>query len=353
MGLPEITVKFTTLANTAITRSTRGAACVVVIDATKPNTIKRYTSKSAITASDYTATNLADIERMFLAAPSEVVVIAVSSKSDWAKAEAMLNQNAWAWVCSNSSDLQTNIVTYLKNKNDAAKTKRYMGIVNTATAPDSAYIVNVPNTAVTEKGGTSVNIANYLPRLCAILAAMPLDQSATYYELDDLIGVTAVADVDASIDSGNMPIFDDDGIIRIGRGVTSLTTVKSGQSTTMKKIAVVEAMNMIFADIIGTWKSAYCGKRKNTADNQALFIGEVNKYFKKLGQDGVLSPDYDNVCDVDVDAQRAAWEAEGKDTSSWSNAQVKKMTYRANVFIKGNIYILDAMEDMTFSIVMQ
>ena len=49
---------------------------------------------------------------------------------------------------------------------------------------------------------------------------------------------------------------------------------------------------------------------------------------------------------VDVAAMRAAWEGAGTSTAELSDAQVKKKTFRSQVFVAAQAYVLDAMEDM-------
>ena len=54
-----------------------------------------------------------------------------------------------------------------------------------------------------------------------------MTESVTYWELDDLQAVSAIADVGASIDAGNLALFKDDDTIRIARGVNTLTTISA------------------------------------------------------------------------------------------------------------------------------
>ena len=81
------------------------------------------------------------------------------------------------------------------------------------------------------------------------------------------------------IDEGWLCLFNDDGDIRIARGVNSLVTITSTETEDMQKIIIVESMNMIREDIYGEYKNNYVGKYKNHYDNQCLFISAVNGYF--------------------------------------------------------------------------
>ena len=145
-----------------------------------------------------------------------------------------------------------------------------------------------------------------------------------------------------------------DDKIKIGRGVNSLTTFTSTDSEDMKKIIIVESMNLIEEDIYTTYKDYYVGKYKNHYDNQCLFMSSVNTYFRELQREEILDPEFDNRSFVDVEKQRDAWLAIGKqEASDWSIEKVKRMTFKSNVFLAGDIKILDAMEDLRFTINME
>ena len=122
----------------------------------------------------------------------------------------------------------------------------------------------------------------------------------------------------------------------------------------MKKIIIVEAMNLILEDIYSTFKDFYIGKYKNSYDNQCLFISAVNSYFRQLAREEILDPEYENCSYVDVEAQREAWLAIGKtEAADWTEAQVKKMTFKSFIYLAGQVKILDAIEDLKFVITME
>ena len=82
-----------------------------------------------------------------------------------------------------------------------------------------------------------------------------------------------------------------------------------------------------------------------------LFITAVMAYFKGLEGD-VLDPNYDNTVGIDVEAQRLAWEGIGTDTTEWDEQDVKENAFQSNVYLDGNLKFLDAMEDLTMSILL-
>lgn len=356
MGLPTITVEFKTLAATATVRSARGILAVVIQDATEG---VAWTSKSYATAAEltgdaaaYTADNLAILLRAFDAGPNQVLVVRVGESGTIAQATALLDKLSYHWVCSPVSAFQSGLSTYVKAANASGKIRKVKALVTGVSGANDPHVANVANTGVTLKdaGSTEVPMAEYLPRLGGILAACPLDESVTYYALEDLKAAVEVANVDTSIDAGNLVIFLEDDTYRIARGVTTLTTPGTGQTEDMKYIAVVEAMDLIQEDIIRTFKTNYLGKVKNSADNQALFCSDVLAYLKAMAQESVVDPDEAITVEIDTDAMRAAWTAAGTDVSALTDAQLKRKTYRTYVYVTASCRILNAMEDLVMSI---
>jgi len=54
---------------------------------------------------------------------------------------------------------------------------------------------------------------------------------------------------------------------------------------------------------------------------------------------------------VDVEAQRQAWLTSGKiEAAEWDETTVKNNTFASNMYLTGNVKILDAIEDLTLNI---
>lgn len=353
MGLPTIDFIFQTKAATAIARSARGVLAIVVQDATNAAfSSKVYGTLLDVDAADYTAANYAAIARAFDAAPYKVIVVRIGAEGTMDDAKTILAKLTYNWICTPAAELQSALAAYVKAFNTASKAHKVKAAVCGVTAANDEHTVNVPNTGVTLLDGTELDMSLYMPRIAGILAACPMTEAVTYRELTDLSAVAEVEDVDASIDAGNMPLFLDDNVFRISRGVNTLTTLSGGKTADMKKITVVEGMDMMREDIITTFKTSYLGKYKNRYDNQSLFISAVIGYFKNLGREDVLNPGYANSAGVDVAAQKAAWETVGTDTSTWDDAATKKRTFKSNLFLEADVQILDAIEDLKFTVSM-
>ena len=68
----------------------------------------------------------------------------------------------------------------------------------------------------------------------------------------------------------------------------------------------------------------------------------------------ILDKNYNNRCDVDVQAQRDAWVASNQFTQEeideFSDYEIKLLTFESNVYDLNNVKILDAIEDLKFTV---
>ena len=375
MGLPDIDIIFKQKAVTAIRRSQRGIACVIVRDNTAGDAgHETYKYEKDIPTNKYSAAVLKALKRCFLVAVNKVVVVHIPEVTitegdeegqqatgvEFSAALNILDGLNYHYVCTTDADSQQELANYIISKNRSSKGRKYVAVTYNAAVADSKYIVNVKNAWVHVNGDNdNTGMAMYLPRLTSILANLPMNRSCTYYELEDLDGidmsfVAAEHSIDSWIDDGWLCLIKDDDEVMIGRGVNSLTTVTSTETEDMKKIIIVESMNLMEEDIYSTFKKEYVGRYKNSYDNQALFISAVNTYFRELTHEEILDPDYENEAKLNVEKQRDAWLGIGKtEAEEWKEEKVKRMTFRSNVFLAGDVKILDAIEDLHFEINME
>lgn len=347
--MPTIEINFKKSAETAVRRSTRGIVCLILADGEATSVGSEYIEKvEKMSKKDYAAEEVEIIQSVFLGNPKGVWVLkgVVDDCLELAK------DKDFNWL-SGQSDSHAKIVTFVKKFNSESKTRKIKAVVCGQTKVDDMHIVNFANTAITMKDDKStLTAAEYAPRLAGLLAGLPMTESSTYQILNDLKSVVEPEDLDAALTAGNYVLFNDEGAVRVARGINSKTTISDAESEEVKKITVVEAMDLIFADIAKQFRNNFCGKYKNSADNQALFVSAVNSYFRELQAEGVLDNEFDNHAMIDVETQRAALIEIGKDARDWSDSDVKKNTVRSNIYLAGQIRILDSIEDFKFGITM-
>lgn len=359
MGLPIVHIEFKKLAETMATRTASGTAAVVVLDshntASTP-VITFYNELSQIDASEYTAANYKAIARAFTAKPLKVVVIKLKNDAVASDIAGAIDRVAFDWICTNAATThQTALANAVKAMNASSRRiRKVKAVVTGVSNADDMHVVNVANTNVTIKGESSTTTtADYLPRICGLLAACPITESATYKPLEELEKTTEPSNIDTTIDGGNLVLFNDDDVVRIARGINTLQTIGGNVTEDMKSIAIVEVMDTMQKDIVTVFKNNYLGKVRNSADNQNLFLSDVVIYFNSLATAGIVdTTEGSPFASIDVVGMRDAWTAAGVDVSDLTDDQIRKKTYRSNVFIDAACRIFDAMEDIKMKVML-
>lgn len=361
IGLPTFEIDFIQKAVTAITRSERGIACIVVYDDTVEKAgYATYKYAADVPKSNFTEENYNAIQKCWLVPVNKVIVVHVPTAAEFPAVQAILEKLNYNYVCAVKNEAQAPLVAYIISKNKQSKGKKYVAVVENVTTVDSKYVINIKGDWVHEVGAKdNTQMVNYLPRMTSILANLPLNRSITYYELEDLDKVddsylTIENDADSWVNKGWLLLLNDEDGVLVGRGVNTLTTFTNTDTEDMRKIIIMEALNLIIEDIYKVFKANYVGKYKNYLDNQYLFISAINTYFRNLGNEEVLDPEFNNLAGIDVETQRNAWLGIGKTAAAdWDEDTVKKMTFKSYVFLAGDIKVLDAVEDLKFSIVLE
>lgn len=348
MGLPTISISFTSLAVSAVERSQRGIVALILKDDTGAFTEKIYGSVTDINSADWTAANLQHIKDAFLGIPSKVIVerLAVAAV-DYSAALTLLavkNFNYLAIPGIVTADVAA-ISTWLLAQRAAKKTFK---AVLPSSASDNEGVIDFTTGGIVV-GANTYSASEYTARIAGILAGLPLTRSATYYVLPEVESITESAAPDTDIDAGKLILINDGTKIKIARGVNSLVTIAAPKSSDWKKIKIIEGRDLVQDDITNTFNDSYIGKVVNSYDNQAIFITAVNTYLRTLRGD-VLDPNSSSSVDVDVVSQRAALEGIGTDTSTWTDQKVKEHAFQSKIFLAGTLKFLDAMEDLTMAI---
>lgn len=357
--MPEIEIIFKQLATSLPQRSARGYAILIVRDNT--SALFNYKEYSDITevetdAALYTEENLQYLEDIFTFAPYKTCVVKIGSSANISDALTILEGNVktgWITIADGTSEDFATLSSWNKTKESAKKF--YKSVCYKVAAPDCKHIVNFCNDSVTFSDATrGVQTGEkYCPSLIGILAVCNINRAATNYVCSNLSKVAAVADENAAVGAGKFILVNDVDEVKIGLGINSLTTTNGTTLTEdMKYIDIVEAMDLMNDDIFTTFK-AYQGSYKNKYDNQVLFISAVGGYLDGLEEIDVLDDEYDNLIEINVAAQRAAWVAVGTaDAANWSDAKVKKMAFKRSVFLDGDVKILGAMENLKLNMFM-
>ena len=130
---------------------------------------------------------------------------------------------------------------------------------------DNMAVVNFSATDISD--GTSTYTAGaYCSRIAGILASTDLAASATFAPLPEVVSVGAVEDPDAAVNAGKLILLHDGRKAKLCRAVNSLTTVPAGGKESLRKIKVVEAVDLIRSYALRLGEDKYMGVRNNSYD---------------------------------------------------------------------------------------
>lgn len=348
MGMPELLIEIKTAAKTAVERSGRGVVALILKDDTSQTDTFAYAKMTSVTKSHWTAANLDYIQKTFDGSPARVIVERISAEnSDLTEALARLKAKKWNYLAvpGATSEEVTEIETWIKNNRAARKTFK---AVLPSTAADSEGIINFATDDIAV-GKKTYTTAEYCCRIAGILAGTDLDNSATYTVLSEVSGISESTDPDADVDSGKLILINDGENIKLGRAVNSLKTISANKTDDMKKIKIMDGLDLMCDDIRKSFEENYIGEG-NSYDKKLLFINAVDVYFSGLERVGVLDDKYDNTAFIDVDAQRAYLEGKDPSYAEYSDDDIKKANTGSYVFAGGDVMMQDAIEDLQFNI---
>lgn len=356
MGAPRIEVEFLKKAATAITRSGRGMAVLILEDDAGEQPLNPYMGIDEVPQDSWTEKNYEYIKMTFRAGPSQVLCIRAAMKDGAMDVSGTLelarhinfDYLASPYFKTSDGDVVKAFVKKIRSEGKKAKA------VLPGYEADCEALINFASpwvTAVWDGGGDPVTYTaqEYCCRIAGILAAIPLTRSSTYYELEEVVDTAGFDDVDEEIDSGRLVIIFDGSRYKIARGVTSLQSISEDHPQDFKKIKVLEGADIIKYDIRKTFEDEYVGKMNNTYDNKQLLIGAINQYLKDL-EDTVVDREADHYVELNLQAVLSYIRSDGMDTDEMTEQQIKEANTGSSVFLSGKVKLLDAVEDLQLKI---
>lgn len=371
MGEPSVEIVFKEAGITAAKRGTRGVVALIL----KDSMIANYSNPIKMDTIDEIPEILSDFnkEQIKLAMigyqnpPKQVIAyIEAADSTTYSEAQNYLETIKWDYVVvpsigftpdgkvdteANITSRATDFATWIKQLRSTKDIK--VKAVLPHCPADSEGIINFSTDDI-KTASKTYSAAEYCSRIAGMLAGTPLNISATYAPLAEVIDVPHLKkeERDAAIDAGKLILINDGKKVKIDRAVNSFLTTVQNKGEDFKKIKIVDIMDLIHDDIKSTSEDNYIGKYPNDYDHKCLLIAAINGYFEGLELDGLLdsSVEGQNRAEVDIDAQKNYLKSQGIDTSSMKDQDIKESNTGSQVFLKGQAVILDAIEDIKFQI---
>lgn len=347
MGLPSINIEFIGKASNAITRSARGiVACIIKDDTEGIPAVQTYSTLNDVDFTKMSESNYEHMKLIFAASPYRVIVAAqATDAADYTATLKKLKDLKWNYltVPGVTKEETTSIVAWIKEQRDS-KRKTFKAVLPEVVADHEGIINCTISNVTTSILDKTISCAAYCARITGIMAAVPLSRSTTYYDLPDIISADVPEDPDAAIDAGQLIAVFDGERYKIGRGVNSLTTIPEGKSEEFKKIKIIEGKDLICDDITSTLENNYIGRVRNSYDKKQEVIAAINNYFRTI-EGEILDETYDNLCQIDIEAQKKYLNDHSVDTSAMNDVQIAEANTGSSLFVCSSIKLVDAMED--------
>ena len=351
LGVPTLTVTIHKAAETVAARLKNGVAALILKDATAQGGLYSIGAEEDIPA-DLSDDNKAQIQRALLGGvnkPQRVLAAVIGEEDDVVEnGTALLATSDFDYLAAGCdvAEKMEDLVTWL----DKVREGYCIGkLVLPDHEADNMAVINFSASNIVA-GGKTYTGADYCGRIAGLLAGTPIDSSATAAPLEEVTSVDAVADANAAVGAGKLILDHDGRRVRLSRAVNSMTTVGADQSPALKKIKIVEAVDLIRREAKVLIEDQYIGMG-NSYDNKLLLVTALEDFLDRLEREGVLAAD-SSYAQLNLSKQRAWLKEQGVDVSGMSDTEILKHDTGPWVFLELGGTILDGMEDFALDFYM-
>ena len=352
LGAPTLTITVKKAVETVAARLKNGVAAVIVRDATATKGLYVLGDPADI-PSGLSADNQGIVERAFLGGvnrPQKVLVSVIGASDDLITAGAAALASSDFDYLSVPTDAVEDDFEELVDWLEGVREKYCVGkLVLPDYAADNMAVINFSASGI-KAGGATYTGAQYCSRIAGLLAGTPIENSATSAPLSEVEDVTAAADADAAVAAGKLILVNDGRKVKLCRAVNSLVTVPQDQSESLKKIKIVEAVDLIRRESKLLIEDQYVG-RGNSYDNKMVLVAAFQDFLTSLETQGVLQAGSGYV-ELDLDKQRSWLKSQGVDVAGMSDQEILKADTGSYLWLRMGGTILDGMEDFDLTFYM-
>lgn len=357
IGLPQVNISFKTAAESFNARAGRGIVGLILKDENESVKGVHEIKKANEIPVAFDSKNKAYIERALIGYVNPPLKVVVYSIADTAANLAValeyftsteVDYIAGPHDCSPAEALE--IANWVKKR-------RAEDYAEKATLPNQAAdcdgVINFTTGDIVVYGAKEEKLtaAEYCSRIAGVLAGTPLDISCTYAPLPEVTSFKKLskADMNTAINNGELILYHDGQKTKIARGVNSYKTIAPGKNESFRKIKTVAVVDAIRKDLKRIIQDQYIGKMPNSYDDKCILMTAIKEYFTTLEDMRVLQKGASSVS-IDMDAQRLWLSDHGIDDTYMSEQEIKEHLTGDKVYLKANIKMLDAMEDIDLGI---
>ena len=352
IGLPNISIAFKEVASTAIERGNTGVVAMILKDTESlgyREIFGSYDIPSDLSDDNKKYINLALLGNV--TSPSKICIYVLGAEEETQVALDYFETVEFNYLVmpKTSEQDKKSIKTFIEKMRNDVKFK-VKAILSNDDA-DTEGIINSTTNNVEMKEGT-IQADEFCCVIAGLIAGTPLSQSVTYAVPRNVIDIPTQTkqQAESRINNGELILVKEAGKIRVARGVNSLLTTTTEKGELFQKIKLVDTMDLIHNDIRKTCVDRYIGKVPNNYDNKCILITAIKGYLEDLAMDQLIEKDFE--VDIDMEQQRKYLKSLGVDVNSMKDQEIKEANTRDKVFLKANIKLVDAMENISLEIIL-
>ena len=343
---PTVEVIFTTLARTAIQMGERGILVLLVDDTTSTEKWTELKSVADINTEKWTERNAKLIESAFsVFPPSKVKVRRTNGEEIQTILKELESLKFTQLAVIQSIRSEEDLVT-ITNWAKGPTNKRNVVFTTTLDADsDSCNVVALGNKIVTHKYIDDYTADEFCVMIAGAMAGIPLNRSLDNIVFGDIVKVD-----DVEPENGVFLMYNDDDKVRCKLAINNKVTFDSTYSSSTRYIKIWEGMNILKFDIEDTFKDYWQGLYLNSYDNKLAFCDNVTKvYFAEL-EPNVLSADYDNRLDIDIEANKRHIILDGKDPDKMTETEIRTYPTGESVYLIGDDKFQNTMINLSLTV---
>lgn len=339
IGLPKFDLQFENQAKTFLERNKNGIVCMIVVDSILDKSKLHYFDDINIKTDTMDEKTLDYIKLIFAGGAKGVMVLSVADLTDEDLYLKLKTTRFNYLVIPELPKLEhKKAVDFITQHRNIYKPSKL--ILQKYEGGGQKYILNWATSNIITSNGKTWD--DYTARIAGLAAKASVDAAVTYNVLKEVEAADLTDDPDTAVNEGKLILIHDGEKFKIARGVTT----SEEENEELKKLAIVEAADLIYQDIKDNWDNNFVGKIKNSYSKKITFLSKIREYFSDLEKKGILQKDA-NTVEISIEGNKAYLEKKGIDTSLMELQQIKEANTGSLLCVVGKIRILDAMEDIS------
>lgn len=344
LEMPNIRFLFESAGLRAIQRADRGIA-LVILKGTKAVS-KTYSSLADVKEEEYSKENYRIIQDMFEFSPFLVKVETYNEERTLDKLLKDLILQRFNYYCAPTLD-ETEKKKVLSWHKNITKVKQKTIKFVTSDIKDSSYFLLNWEEEWVDYDGRKYTKEEFTPILTSAVCSLQR-RSLTYFKFKKITdcSLTFAEDENKAVSEGKLFLTYDGENYKIGRGVNAYTEINENQGEDFCKIKIVDSLHLVQDSIRDTFSEYYVGQVTNSYDNKKQFLNLINRVFLPTLYGEILEAEGNNYLEIDIEANRKYAITRKADVDNMTEEQIKRYNTGSNLFVKGKLSVLDAMEDL-------